>query len=133
MKTEYKVFFILTIFFVIVTPIYGFGTGWQEWAGLVGLSLLLLMMLFVGVYLWMTGRKLDLRPDDDPEGEIDEQAGDYGFFSPHSWWPLWLALASAVIFLGIAVGWWMSIIAAPFAVVALVGWTFEYFRGDDAV
>jgi hypothetical protein len=74
-----------------------------------------------------------VRPEYNLHGEIAEQAGDYGFFSPHSWWPLWLGMSAAVLFLGVAIGWWLFIIAAPFAAVATVGWTFEYFRGENAV
>lgn len=133
MKTEYKLFGILAVFFLVVTPIYAYFTDMQEWVGIVALLLTFLMVTWLFFYLRMTGRKLELRPDDDPEGEIDEQAGDYGFFSPHSWWPLWLALGAAAIFLGVAIGWWLAIIAAPFTAVALVGWVFEYFRGEHAV
>jgi hypothetical protein len=38
-----------------------------------------------------------------------------------------------VCFLGLAVGWWLFIIGASLGVVALVGWTFEYFKGPHAV
>ena len=89
--------------------------------------------MMIAFYLWATGRRLPERPEDNPGGEIAEFEGEYGFFSPHSWWPLPLAAAAAVCFLGIAVGWWMFIIGAAFGVVALIGWTFEYFTGDNAV
>jgi Cytochrome c oxidase subunit IV. len=44
-----------------------------------------------------------------------------------------LAASAAVVFLGLAVGWWLFIIGVCLAVVALIGWTFEYFRGEHAV
>ena len=44
-----------------------------------------------GFYLWWTARKLDDRPEDDPAAPISAAEGEYGFFSPHSWWPLPLA------------------------------------------
>ena len=87
----------------------------------------------IAFYLWATARTPPARPEDDPSGDIAEAEGEYGFFSPHSWWPLPLAAAAAICFLGLAVGWWLFIIGAAFGVVALVGWTFEYFKGDDAV
>ena len=74
--------------------------------------------MMIAFYLWATGRRLPERPEDNPGGEIAEFEGEYGFFSPHSWWPLPLAAAAAVCFLGIAVGWWMFIIGAAFGVVA---------------
>ena len=45
------------------------------------------------------------------------------------------ALARAVggrLFLGLAVGWWLFIIGAFFGIVAIVGWTFEHFKGEYA-
>jgi len=87
----------------------------------------------VGFYLWWTGRKLDDRPEDDPLAPVEAAEGEYGFFSPHSWWPLPLAASAATIFLGLAVGWWLVIIGVGFGALATVGWVFEYFRGENAV
>ena len=86
-----------------------------------------------GFYLWWTARKLDDRPEDDPAAPISAAEGEYGFFSPHSWWPLPLAAGAALMFLGLAVGWWLLIIGAVVGGMALIGWTFEYFRGENAV
>ncbi len=133
MKAETRLFGVLIPFFALMAVIYAYFTDFGEWVGIVGLVLTASLCAFVAFYLWLTARKLDLRPEDNLEGEIAEQAGDYGFFSPHSWWPLWLGLSSAALFLGVAVGWWMVIVAAPFAAYATVGWTFQYFRGENAV
>ena len=65
----------------------------------------------------------------DQMAEQEEADPDYGFFSPYSWWPLWLGLSAAICFLGLAVGWWVFAIGAFFAVPALIGWTFEYWKG----
>jgi hypothetical protein len=43
-----------------------------------------------------------------------------------------LAASAALCFLGLAIGFWIAIIGAVFGVVALVGWTFEYFSGPHA-
>jgi hypothetical protein len=112
---------------------YGIWTGWSEPVGPVGLYLGGLLGFMIATYLAITRRKLDLDPSDDPLGNIDDIQGEYGFFSPHSWSPLWLALAAAVCFLGLAVGWWLFIIGAFFAVPALIIWTFEYWRGPHAL
>ncbi|MGB5953750.1 MAG: cytochrome c oxidase subunit 4 [Ornithinimicrobium sp.] len=133
MQAETKLFAILIPFFVVMSVIYAYFTGLGEWVGIVGLVLTACLCGFVAFYLWLTARKIDERPEDRLDGEIAEASGDYGFFSPHSWWPLWLGLASAVLFLGVAVGWWLFIIAAPFAIWATIGWTFQYFRGEHAV
>jgi hypothetical protein len=133
MKVEMKLFGILIPFFVLMTVVYWWATAGTELVGIVGLALTGALCAFIAFYLWLTARRLDERPEDRLDGEIAEQAGDYGFFSPHSWWPFWLGLASATLFLGVAVGWWLFIIATPFAVLATLGWTFEYFHGEKAV
>jgi hypothetical protein len=104
-----------------------------EWVGVVGLILAGLLGFMIAWYLWMTRRKLDRDPSDDPLGDIDEIQGDYGFFSPHSWQPLFLGASAAVIFLGLAVGWWLVFIGVFIGGPALVGWTFEYWKGPKAL
>ena len=48
-----------------------------------------------GFYMLFTGRRLPKRPEDDDRGEIEQGTGEIGFFSPHSWWPLFVGLACA--------------------------------------
>ncbi len=40
-----------------------------------------------------------------------------------------LAAGAASVFLGLAVGIWIAIIGGGLAIIALVGWTYEYYRG----
>ena len=133
MKVEYKLFAWICAFFTVVGVIYGVVTDWSEPVGPFGLLLCAGLSALIGFYLWWTGRKLDPRPEDDPLAPISAAEGEYGFFSPHSWWPLALGASSAVVFLGLAVGWWLFIIGMCFAAMATIGWTFEYFRGENAV
>jgi len=133
MKVEYKLFWLICAFFTVVGVIYGVVTDWSEPVGPFGLLLCAGLSALIGFYLWWTGRKLDPRPEDDPLAPISAAEGEYGFFSPHSWWPLALGASSAVVFLGLAVGWWLFIIGMCLAALATIGWTFEYFRGENAV
>ena len=45
-------------------------------------------------------------------------------------------MSAAIVFLGLALtnhsGWWLFVIGVVFGFVALLGWTFEFFRGDAA-
>jgi Cytochrome c oxidase subunit IV len=132
-KVEYKLFVILAAFFAPVGLVYGIATHWREPVGPAGLFLSAGLGAMIAFYLWATARRLPERPEDNPGGEIAEHEGEYGFFSPHSWWPLPLAVAAALCFLGVAIGWWLFIIGAALGIVALVGWTFEYFKGPFAV
>ena len=133
MKVETKLFIYLFCFFVPVTLIYGFWTRWTEPIGLTALLLTALLFLLSGFYLYVTGRALPLRPEDNITGEIDEGEGNYGYFVASSWTPLWLGLSGAVLFTGLAVGWWLFIIGAFFGVVALVLWVFESFSGEYSI
>ena len=137
MRAMEKVGLVVGVFGFVVCAIYWSWTAsfvqGVEWVGVIGLMLAGLLGFMIAWYLWMTRRKLDRDPSDDPLGEIDEIQGDYGFFSPHSWQPLFLGAAAAVCFLGLAVGWWLFIIGAFFAAPALVAWTFEYWKGPNAL
>jgi hypothetical protein len=133
MKIEYRMFAVLAVFFAFAGLLYGFWGHWKEPVGVVGLVLATLLAAMIAFYAWFTGKRMGLRPDDDDFGDIDQFEGDFGFFSPYSWWPLFLGASAALCFLGLAVGWWLFIIGASFGVVALIGWTFEYFKGEHAL
>ncbi len=132
MRVESWLFGSGTFFFIPMGVIYGLLTSWSEPVGPTGLFLTGGLALMVGWYLWFTSRHIDPRPEDDPQAPIEAAAGEYGFFSPHSWWPLPLAATGAVVFLGLAVGWWMVGFGVAFGSLALVGWVFEYWRGAHA-
>lgn len=137
MRAMEKIGLIVGVFGFVMAAVYGPWTRstdlGTEWVGVIGLTLAGLLGFMIAWYLWMTRRRLERDPSDDPLGDIDEIQGDYGFFSPHSWQPLFLAAAAALCFLGLAVGWWLFIIGAVLAVPAVVGWTFEYWRGPNAL
>ena len=133
MKVEYKLFALLFVFAVVVATIYGVFTQWDEPVGAVSLYLTSGLSLMLAFFFWFTGRKIELRPDDNPDALISDIEGEYGFFSPHSWSPLFLGATCALLFLGLAIGWWIVIIAAPLVALSVVVWTFEYFRGEEAI
>jgi len=132
-KVEIRVFSAIALFLAPVMVVYGVVTSWKEWVGVVGLALSVAMCALITAYLWVTSRRIDERPEDNPHGEIADGAGELGQFPPYSWWPFWAGLAAAGLFAGLAVGgWWLFLISAGLAGVALVGWVFEYYRGDYA-
>ena len=133
MKAFEWVGWIMGVFFAACGVVYGLWDKWNSPLGPTAFFLSALLGFMLAFYFWVTRRKIGPSPEDDPLGEIEDIQGDYGFFSPHSWWPLFLALSAAVMFLGLAVGWWVFIIGAFFAVPALIGWTFEYFKGPHAL
>jgi hypothetical protein len=105
-------------------------TGTVEWVGTIGLALVGILSLFIGFYVSRTFKALTgALPEDRLDANIDDGDAEQGFFSPWSWWPIMLAGAAALLFLGIAIGVWIAFIGAAIGVVCLVGWVYEYQRG----
>ena len=100
--------------------------------GTTALALAVGLMLLVGFYVLFTGRRLPPRPEDDDAAEVADGAGEIGFFSPHSWWPLFVGSAAAFTALGFAFGWWMVLIGLVSVIFASIGFVFEYYRGHFA-
>ena len=90
------------------------------------------LAFLVGFYVLFTGRRLPPRPEDEHEGEIYQGTGELGFFSPHSWWPLFVGMAAAVAAAGAAIGWWLFLIGMLMLLLATIGFVFEYYRGHYA-
>lgn len=134
MRASWVLFMGGIVAFLPVAIIYTVWThitlGAIEPVGAVTLFLLCGMCGMVGFYLRSTSKKLDLGPSDQPGAEIALGEGEYGFFSPYSWWPLPLAIGAACLFAGLALGWWVFAVGVVIGALSLVGWVFEYFRGD---
>jgi hypothetical protein len=129
-KVEAWIFGIVTLFMLVVAPVYWFMS--EDPTGTTALTMSFLLALLVSFYLGVTGRRMDPRPEDRKEAEIVEGAGELGFFPPYSWWPLWCGLTLAVCVLGVVFGWWLFIIGVAVGIVTLSGFIFEYYRGDHA-
>jgi hypothetical protein len=127
MKVEGWLFLGCGVFFIGADVVYWY-TSYDP-TGTTALALAVGLALLTGFYVLFTGRRLPPRPEDNEEGEIVEGTGEVGFFSPHSWWPLFLGLSAAVAALGAAIGWWLFLIGLLFLVCATIGYVFEYYRG----
>ena len=100
--------------------------------GTTALALAVGLCLLTGFYIMFTGRRLPLRPEDDTEAEVSDGTGEIGFFSPHSWWPLFVGSAAAFTALGFCFGWWMVLIGFVALLLTSIGFVFEYYRGHFA-
>jgi hypothetical protein len=81
-------------------------------------------------YFWFVARRIDLRPEDRDEAEIADGAGEIGFFSPGSYYPFGLALATLVAGIGLVyMLWWMIALGIAAVLTAAAGLLFEYYTG----
>ena len=143
MKTEYKIFGVVTLFLILATGVYawwtwedsGGSTGGQvEWVGVVALALSSLLCLMCGGYFWFVSRRIDPRPEDRDDAEIVDGAGEVGFFSPGSYWPFGIGLASMVAGLGLAYNaWWLVATGIAAILLGAGGLLFEYYTGARRV
>ena len=132
MKVESLIFSIIGVFCVVAAIVYGVWS--QEPIGTTALVLSAGLMLLIGGFFWFVSRRIDARPEDRKDAEIAEGAGELGFFSPGSYWPLGIGLSAmlggiALVFLQV----WMFVtaLAAIFATVG--GLLFEYYtRGHSS-
>ena len=127
MKVEGWLFLGCGVFFIGADIVYWYTS--KDPTGTTALALSVALALLIGFYTLFTGRRLPPRPEDNPDGEIVEGTGEVGFFSPHSWWPLFLGLAAATLALGVAFGWWLVLIGLMLVVFTSIGFVFEYYRG----
>jgi len=103
----------------------------KEPAGTTALFLAFGLCIFLAFYLGFTARRVDTGAGDNPDAEVSDDAGEQGFFSPHSWQPLTLALGGALAFTSICFGWWLMFWSVPIILIGLWGWVFEYYRGEN--
>jgi hypothetical protein len=127
MKVEGLFFALLSLFLLVSAGIY-----WFLSYDPTGFACLLLsggMAGIVSTYTLVTAKRTGLRPEDRPDAEIAEGAGEVGFFSPHSWWPILLAGAFTLTTLGMIFGPFILVIGGFCVLIAVAGFTLEYYLG----
>ncbi|WP_026421446.1 cytochrome c oxidase subunit 4 [Actinokineospora inagensis] len=131
MKVEARLFDITTGFFFLAAIVYGVWAG--EPVGTVGLILTGGLSLIVGSYFHFVSRRLEQRPEDNPDAEVSDGAGELGFFSPGSYWPVGLAASAAMA--GFAMAFWqiwLLVIAVVCVLFTVGGLVFEYHTRPNA-
>lgn len=138
MRTNARLFWLLTVFYVVADVAYYLWsiaespTGNFEVIGVAAIGMLVFMSGFIAFYLQKTARVQGNVPEDRLDANIEDGEAEIGFFAPWSWWPFFLGLFGATAFASLAVGWWLFFIAFPLALVAIIGFVFEHSRGHFA-
>jgi cytochrome c oxidase subunit IV len=128
MKVEGYLFVFIAVFLAPTDVVYWFTS--HDPTGTTALALAVGLGSLTGSYLLVTARRIDARPEDRPDAEVADGAGEIGFFSPYSWAPLWCAGSAAMVFAGMVFGWWLTFLGAAFAVPAVGSMVFEYYQDD---
>jgi Cytochrome c oxidase subunit IV len=105
---------------------------WQniEWVGTLAVFLSGMLAALIAFYIGRVHRGLGGElPEDRPDALIDDGDAEQGFYSPWSWWPIMIGASLALVFLGVAIGIWISFIGGSVLIISLIGWQFEYYRG----
>ena len=136
MLSSVRILLAMAAYFVLATVAYGIWTylefGAIEPIGTAAMGLTMVLSIFIAYYLYSGHRRTAMLPEDNLEGNISDESGEVGFFSPWSWWPLILGASAALAFLALAVGWWLFYISIPFVLVGVIGFVYEYSRGQHA-
>jgi cytochrome c oxidase subunit IV len=131
MKVEARLFDVTTAFFFLAAVVYGLWA--KEPVGSVGLILTGGLSLIIGSYFHFVARRVERRPEDNPDAEISDGAGEIGFFSAGSYWPVAIAASGAVAAVSLAF-WqvWLLVIGLILILMAVGGLVFEYHTRPDA-
>jgi hypothetical protein len=137
-KVEARLFLIIAVFCWVAAGVYAWWTGLPnsfshgrvEPVGVAGLILSGGLLGIGGSFFWFVSRRIDPRPEDRPDAEIAEGAGELGFFSPGSYWPIGIAAAATVAGMGLAfVQVWLIAIGVLLILLSVAGLLFEYYVG----
>lgn len=134
MKTEWRIFGVVGFLLYPAAALYGAWTyrtyDQVEWIGVVALALSAALCSMCAGFFWFVSRRIEPRPEDRPDAEVAEGAGELGFFSPGSYWPIGLAAAASLTAIGLSYWQWWLIIGGLIAVVlTTAGLLFEYYTG----
>jgi hypothetical protein len=131
MKFGYRLFLFLAAFYALLTIVY-----WQmanEPVGITALALSSGLALIIGYYFWFINRRTGgVLPEDNLTAEISDGAGELGFYSPYSWWPLPVAVCATAAGLGLIIGWWLTLIAVGALLISVLGFVLEYERPSNS-
>jgi hypothetical protein len=136
MKAETRLFAVIGGLLVVFTVAYATLTagmsGGVEVVGTVALALSCLLCAMAGGFMWLVSRRIEPRPEDRADAEPADGAGDVGFFSPYSYWPISIAIGATLSAFGIAVWqFWITGTGLVVVVVAAASMLFEYYTGSN--
>lgn len=139
MRIESRLFLFIAAFLFVAAAIYGYTTHQSanghgvEPVGVAALILSGGLTLIIGSFFSFVSRRIDARPEDRADAEIAEGAGELGFFSPGSYWPVGIAASAAVTGAGLAFAQlWLALLGVVMILATVGGLLFEYYVGQNS-
>ena len=124
MKVEWRLFAGAGVFLILTSSIYWFVS--YEDAGTTLLAMGVAAVLMVGTWLAWQGRRLGgPRPEDRPDADPSDGAGDLGYFPTSSIWPLVLAAGAVVVANAFVFGVWLGLAGALLVAIGIIGYATE--------
>lgn len=104
----------------------------RDEVGTTALALTGALAFLISFYALYTSKRVYPRPEDRLDAEVDEADPEYGFYSPHSWWPLAVGVSVLALVFGLIFAVWLIVLGVAALMFAVIGWLFEYYRGEFA-
>ncbi|MEI6109163.1 MAG: cytochrome c oxidase subunit 4 [Actinomycetes bacterium] len=123
-----KMFALGTALYLFLASVYWVMSG--DVVGTTALALTGGLAFLIAFYTLFTSRRVGPLPEDNEMALISDVDSDYGFFSPHSWMPLGIGLATFIFILGFVFARWMMVFGLFTLMMAVYGFVFEYYRGE---
>ena len=130
MRVEGWIFAVGAIFYFLVSGAYWFLS--RDEFGTTALVMTGALAFLVAFYMLYTAKRVYPRPEDRDDGEVDEADPEYGFFSPHSWWPLPVGIGAMATAFGLIFAVWLIVLGVAVLMLGVIGWLFEYYRREFA-
>ncbi len=126
MKMEALVFNGLAVFLIGSAVVYGIWA--EEPIGTTALALSGGLCVIIGGFFWFVSRRIDPRPEDRKDADVIDGAGELGFFSPGSYWPVGIAASVGLTAIALAFFYvWLLLIAVAAIMFTVGGLLFEYY------
>ena len=130
MRIEGALFGMGFIFYAFLAGIYWYFS--RDEVGTTALALTGALAFLISFYALYTSKRVYPRPEDRLDAQVDEADPEFGFYSPHSWWPLAVGVSVLALVFGLIFAVWLIVLGVAALMFAVIGWLFEYYRGEFA-
>jgi hypothetical protein len=123
-----KLFAAWAVLFFIIAGVYAYMS--HDPIGTTVIALTGGLAFLIAFYVLFTSKRLGVLPEDVEDANIEDADSQYGFFSPHSWWPLAIGVAVTLFVLGFIFANWLLVLGVGALMGAVFGLLFEYYQGE---